>query len=255
MTRKFKTKAKEPSLPVKCKKCGFKFTDYALDVEHPVCPECHEPIKMPDIPPAPITGNENKPDKQTPPPPIEIAMTTGDGHTITGQFTDYGIKARVPINEIHNLAFNKIGLNADGKMIVKISFEAETSSDSDGINGISEPSIFRIIHMMQQHAKMGAIITCSKLQTDFLDILDPVSNKRILAQVTQKDLEDRGFGQVRAITNADKAANKAIEDARIKKLDEENDAAFNALKSANPENPDNKPVEVAHLEEPAEAKV
>ena len=232
MTRKYKTKAKEPSLPVKCKKCGFKFTDYALDVEHPVCPECHEPIKMPDIPPAPITGNENKPDKQTP-PPIEIAMTTGDGHTITGQFTDYGIKARVPINEIHNLAFNKIGLNADGKMIVKISFEAETSSDSDGINGISEPSIFRIIHMMQQHAKMGAIITCSKLQTDFMDILDPVSNKRILAQVTQKDLEDRGFGQTTAPTEAQKVVNKIIEEARVKILaDEASD----------------KP-EVAHLEE------
>ena len=232
MTRKYKTKAKEPSLPVKCKKCGFKFTDYALDVEHPVCPECHEPIKMPDIPPAPITGNENKPDKQTP-PPIEIAMTTSDGHTITGQFTDYGIKARVPINEIHNLAFNKIGLNADGKMIVKISFEAETSSDSDGINGISEPSIFRIIHMMQQHAKMGAIITCSKLQTDFMDILDPVSNKRILAQVTQKDLEDRGFGQTTAPTEAQKVVNKIIEEARVKILaDEASD----------------KP-EVAHLEE------
>ena len=232
MVRKYKTKAKEPSLPVKCKKCGFKFTDYALDVEHPVCPECHEPIKMPDIPPAPITGNENKPDKQTP-PPIEIAMTTGDGHTITGQFTDYGIKARVPINEIHNLAFNKIGLNADGKMIVKISFEAETSSDSDGINGISEPSIFRIIHMMQQHAKMGAIITCSKLQTDFMDILDPVSNKRILAQVTQKDLEDRGFGQTTAPTEAQKVVNKIIEEARVKILaDEASD----------------KP-EVAHLEE------
>jgi len=124
-------------------------------------------------------------------------------------------------------------MDASGKMIVKISFEAETSSDSDGINGISEPSIFRIIHMMQQHAKMGAIITCSKLQTDFMDILDPASNKRILAQVTQKDLEDRGFGQTTAPTEAQKVVNKIIEEARVKILaDEASD----------------KP-EVAHLEE------
>ncbi len=236
MARKYTRKQKEPSMPVMCKKCGCKLSEYVLDVEHPVCPECKEPVRLPPLPPADIAPNENKPETVTTPKSdkIEMTLTNEKGHTMTATITpEYGIKTRVAINEIHNLAFNKIGMDSSGKMIIKISFEAETSSDADGINGISEPSIFRIIHMMQQHAKMGAIITCSKLQTDFMDILDPVSNKRVLAQVSQKDIEDHGFGQTTAPTEAQKVVNKMIEEARVKMLaDEASD----------------KP-EVAHLEE------
>jgi hypothetical protein len=80
---------------------------------------------------------------------------------------------------------------------------------------------------------MGLVITAEKLQTDFLDVLDPVSNKRVLAQVSQKDIEDHGFGQTAAPTEAQKVVNKIIEEARVKILaDEASD----------------KP-EVAHLEE------
>jgi hypothetical protein len=240
MARKYTRKHKDASMPVKCKKCGFKFTDYALDVEHPVCPECHEPIKMPDIPPAPITDQENKPAN---PPAIEMTLTHPDGQTISGKFTDYGIRARVNIPQISEIEFSKIGISAKtGRLLSKISIQCED---------VSETSILRIIHMMNQKCKMGLVITAEKLQTDFLDVLDPVSNKRVLAQVSQKDIEDHGFGVREPKTPADEAANKLIQDAKDKATKEASED-FAKLQSANPNNPDNPdkaPVEVAHLEE------
>lgn len=241
MARKYKTKAKEPSMPVMCKKCGFKFSDYALDVEHPVCPECHEPVRMPPLPPADITPNENKPDNGTaaPPPAIEMTLTHPDGQTISGKFTDYGIRARVVIPMITEIEFSKIGISTKtGRLLSKISIQCED---------ISETSILRIIHMMNQKCKMGLVITAEKLQTDFLDVLDPVSNKRVLAQVSQKDIEDHGFGMQEPKTPADIAANKLIQEAKDKATKEAAED-FTKLLSANPANPD-KMTEVAHLEE------
>jgi hypothetical protein len=241
MARKYTRKHKDASMPVMCKKCGCKLSEYVLDVEHPVCPDCHEPVRMPPIPPADIAPNENKPDKNPPPPAIEMTLTHPDGQTISGKFTDYGIRARVVIPMITEIEFSKIGISTKtGRLLSKISIQCEDCS---------ETSILRIIHMMNQKCKMGLVITAEKLQTDFLDVLDPVSNKRVLAQVSQKDIEDHGFGVREAKTPADEAANKLIQEAKDKAA-KEADEDFTALKSNNPANPDNvaKP-EVAHLEE------
>ena len=229
MARKYKTKAKEPSMPVMCKKCGCKLSEYVLDVEHPVCPECKEPVRLPPMPPADITPNENKPDTGTaaPPPAIEMTLTHPDGQTISGKFTDYGIRARVVIPMITEIEFSKIGISTKtGRLLSKISIQCEDCS---------ETSILRIIHMMNQKCKMGLVITAEKLQTDFLDVLDPVSNKRVLAQVSQKDIEDHGFG----VTEGNTAANKLIQEAKDKAAKEAVED-FTKLQSANPANPDNK---------------
>jgi hypothetical protein len=232
MARKFKTRAKDPSMPIMCKKCGCKLSEYVLDVEHPFCPECHAPVRLPDIPPAPINENENKPDNSGNghKPCIEVMVSTG-GKEMTGTLTDYGIRARVAIPQISEIEFSKIGISTKtGRLLSKISIQCED---------VSETSILRIIHMMNQKCKMGMVITAEKLQTDFLDVLDPVSNKRVLAQVSQKDIEDHGFGVREAKTPAEEQANKLIQEAKEKAAKEAGED-FNKLQSANPANPDNK---------------
>ena len=224
MARKYTRKHKDASMPVMCKKCGCKLSEYVLDVEHPVCPDCHEPVRMPPIPPADITPNENRPaaGTATAPPAIEMTLTHPDGQTISGKFTDYGIRARVVIPMITEIEFSKIGISTKtGRLLSKISIQCEDCS---------ETSILRIIHMMNQKCKMGLVITAEKLQTDFLDVLDPVSNKRVLAQVSQKDIEDHGFG----VTEGNTAANKLIQEAKESAKKDE--------------------VEIAHLEEEVKEK-
>jgi predicted amino acid-binding ACT domain protein len=213
-------------MPVTCRKCGCKLSEYVLDVEHPFCPECHAPVKLPPLPAAPVTENEAKPESSINPPTLEMTLTHPDGKTISGKFTDYGIKARVVIPMISEIQFDKIGIAAkSGKLLSKISIQCED---------VSETSILRIIHMMNQKCKMGMVITAEKLQTDFLDVLDPVSNKRVLAQVSQKDIEDHGFG----VTEGNTEANKLIQEAKDKAM-KESAAMFTELQSGNPENPDN----------------
>jgi len=242
MPRHYTKKPKDPSLPIKCKECGCKLSDYVIDPEKPECPVCHKAFRLPEIPPEPIKEGEPKPG-------IEVTVSTG-GKEMTGTLTDYGIRARVNIPRISEIEFSKIGISTkSGKLLSKITIQCED---------VSETSILRIIHMMNQRCQMGLVITAEKLQTDFLDVLDPVSNKRVLAQVSQKDIEDHGFGQVEAKTPAQIASNKLIEEAaeRARQYHEKQaNEDFKNLESANPDNPDNVKPGVEQKTEQEEVKV
>jgi hypothetical protein len=164
-------------MPVKCPKCKENIADCILG-EPPTCPYCHEIINLGNPPAAPIKEGEVKPEKQS------KTLTIGtETHEATGKFTEYGIRARVIIPEVSGIEINKVSADK-GKLLTKVTFT---------VGNINEVSLLRIIHMMGQGVKVGVNIVADKLQTDFLDIVDPVTTQTMLAQISRKDLEDRGY--------------------------------------------------------------
>jgi len=89
------------------------------------------------------------------------------------------IRAIVSIPEVTKFEFDKVGINKEGKLTTKISFEVED---------IAEVSLFRIVHMLNQKVRVFINIGADKLQSDFLDLVDPVVRDRVLAKVTPADL-------------------------------------------------------------------
>jgi hypothetical protein len=213
-----------------------------INPEKPECPVCHKAFRLPEIPPAVITENENKPDNSGNghKPGIEVTVSTG-GKEMRGTLTDFGIRARVNIPQIQELSIGKIGMNKDGKLMASFSFQAVYTADTEEF-GFTESALYRIIHMLNQHCKMGVTFTADKVQTDFLDILDPANGKRVLAQVSRADLEAKGFG-IRETKEASPEAEKAIEEAKERARvynEKTSNEEFKKLESANPDNPDNK---------------
>jgi hypothetical protein len=164
MARKKKQAVLEPDAPLKCKVCEVDLTDVVMG-DPPVCPYCGEPVPLKDKPVEPT------------PPAIEITP-------IQSKPESYGIRANVIIPQISDIEVNKLAINKDGKMVTKITLEVEN---------LNEISLLRIVHMMGSRVQMHATIGADKLQTDFLDIVDPETNKKALAQVSRKDLEEKGF--------------------------------------------------------------
>jgi len=152
----------EPDAPLKCKFCEADLTDKVLG-EPPVCPLCGEPVTLKDKP------------VETPEPAPVVFQPKPE---------QYGIRANVIIPQISDIEVNKVAINKDGRMVTKITLEIEN---------LNEISLLRIVHMMSSRVQMHATIGADKLQTDFLDILDPKTNKEALAQVSRKDLEEKGF--------------------------------------------------------------
>lgn len=194
--RPHKQKLTDPAMPLKCSNCNEDLTSVVLDPDKPVCPFCGTAFKLPDQAPAPVTESEK--------PRVEVTVSTGR-QEMTGTLNDYGIRARVVIPEISDIEVNKVAIGKGGKLITKITFQTEN---------VNEVSLLRIIHMMSQGVRMGISIVAEKLQTDFLDIVDPATNKMILAQVSRRDLEDKGFGISPSTDKVSVEANKVVQDAK-----------------------------------------
>ncbi len=166
MARKKKQAIMEPDAPLKCSFCESDLSDVILG-DPPVCPNCGEPVPLKDKP-SKQSAEESKPESiPTPPSP-----------------DDYGIHANVIIPFISDIEVNKVAINKDGKIVTKLTLEIEN---------LNEISLLRIVHMMSSRVQMHATIGADKLQTDFLDLIDPKTQKPVLAQVSRKDLEEKGF--------------------------------------------------------------
>jgi len=195
------------SMPLKCKKCDANLTDVILG-DPPACPYCHAAIKLRNPPAAPVNPNEPKPESSTEKPTSKTMTIGTETHEATGTFQATGIKARVIIPEVSKIEINKVSAEK-GKLETKVTFT---------VGNINEISLLRIVHMMGQNVKVGVNIVAEKLQTDFLDIVDPATQQTMLAQISRKDLEDRGYLTATPTDAQVKAAVKAVEDKKRKSV-------------------------------------
>lgn len=171
--RKKQTQLTDPDAPVKCKFCEADLTDAILG-DPPVCPYCGEAVKLKDKPIVIENVTETVEEKPN------GAKVVSSSVPLT---TNYGIAMNVHIPQISEIEINKVAIAKDGKMLTKLTIEVEN---------LNEVSLLRIIHMMNARVRMHVAIGADHIQTDFLDLIDPKTTKEALAQVSRKDLEDKG---------------------------------------------------------------